>query len=131
MASEHPWPVDLPASLQAERRGAVAGVSLARPEKRNALNDTAGLGIEAFFRGLPDGIKVVVIDAEGPNFSAGLDLSELSERSTVEGVMHSRMWHRAFEPIESGRVPVVAVLKGAVVGGGLELACAAQLRVAE
>ena len=41
------------------------------------------------------------------------------------------MWHRAFERIERGRVPVVAVLKGAVVGGGLELAAAAHIRVAE
>jgi enoyl-CoA hydratase/carnithine racemase len=41
------------------------------------------------------------------------------------------MWHRAFERVEFGRVPVVAVLKGAVVGGGLELACAAHVRVAE
>ena len=41
------------------------------------------------------------------------------------------MWHRVFERIEFGRVPVVAVLHGAVVGGGLELAAAAHVRVAE
>lgn len=41
------------------------------------------------------------------------------------------MRHRAFERMEFGRVPVIAVLKGAVVGGGLELACAAHIRVAE
>jgi enoyl-CoA hydratase/carnithine racemase len=41
------------------------------------------------------------------------------------------MWHRAFERVEFGRVPVIAVLKGAVVGGGLELACATHIRVAE
>ena len=45
--------------------------------------------------------------------------------------MHSRMWHRAFQHIEFGKVPVVAVLHGAVVGGGLELAAAAHIRVAE
>ncbi len=64
-------------------------------------------------------------------FSAGLDLSELSECDTVEGIAHSRLWHRIFENIQFGRVPVIAVLKGAVIGGGLELACAAHLRVAE
>ena len=47
------------------------------------------------------------------------------------GVFHSRAWHRCFEKIEFGRVPVIAVLKGAVIGGGLELACAAHIRVAE
>ena len=41
------------------------------------------------------------------------------------------MWHRAFDHLQFGRVPVVAVLHGAVVGGGLELACAAHVRVAE
>src|SRR4030095_16288154 len=44
---------------------------------------------------------------------------------------HSRSWHAAFEHIQFGRVPVVAVLHGAVVGGGLELAVAAHVRVAE
>ncbi len=46
-------------------------------------------------------------------------------------MLHSRMWHRAFHEIEFGRVPVVAALKGAVIGGGLELALSAHLRVAE
>ena len=55
----------------------------------------------------------------------------MTERDTLSGVRHSRMWHRAFEQIEFGPVPVVAALKGAVVGGGLELAAAAHLRVAE
>jgi len=41
------------------------------------------------------------------------------------------MWHRAFEEIQFGDLPVVAVVHGAVVGGGLELACAAHIRVAE
>jgi (methylthio)acryloyl-CoA hydratase len=88
-------------------------------------------GIGTFFAGLQPDTKVVVLDAAGDNFSAGLDLSELSERSTFEGVAHSMMWHRVFEQIELGRVPVVAVLKGAVVGGGIELAAAAHIRVAE
>lgn len=121
----------LPSFLQAEQIGPVAVLRLNRPEKRNALNDTAILGLEAFFTALPDSVKAVVLAAEGDNFSAGLDLSELSERSTVEGVSHSMMWHRVFERIEFGRVPVVSVLKGAVVGGGLELACATHIRVAE
>jgi (methylthio)acryloyl-CoA hydratase len=121
----------LPSSLQLELQGEIAVLRLARPEKRNALNDATVQGIEAFFTALPEQAKVVILDAIGDNFSAGLDLSELSERSTVEGVAHSMMWHRAFERVEFGRVPVVAVLRGAVVGGGLELACAAHIRVAE
>src|SRR3954447_19594421 len=123
--------ISLPGSLKAERQGDIAILRLARPEKRNALNDETIQGIDAFFSTLPTGVKAVVLAAEGDTFSAGLDLSELSERTTIEGVGHSMMWHRAFQRIEFGRVPVVAVLKGPVVGGGLELACAAHIRVAE
>jgi enoyl-CoA hydratase/carnithine racemase len=121
----------LPPSLRAERQGAVAILKLARPEKRNALDDTTVEGIEAFFSAIPDGIGAAVLAGEGEHFSAGLDLSELAERSVAEGIVHSRLWHRAFERIEYGKVPVVAVLHGAVVGGGLELAAATHVRVAE
>jgi enoyl-CoA hydratase/carnithine racemase len=123
--------VDLPPTLRATREGKVAVLTLARPAKRNALNDEAVLGIERFFTTLADDIACVVVAADGDHFCAGLDLSEMSERDTLSGVRHSRMWHRAFEQVELGPVPVVAVLKGAVVGGGLELAAACHLRVAE
>jgi enoyl-CoA hydratase/carnithine racemase len=122
---------DLPPTLKAARRGAVAVLTLSRPEKRNALNDPTVRGIETFFEALPTDIRAVVIDGEGEHFSAGLDLSELVERDIFAGVVHSRAWHRAFEIIEFGKVPVVAVLHGAVIGGGLELAAAAHIRVAE
>jgi len=122
---------ELPGTLRVERQGAIAVLTLARPEKRNALSDETVLGMERFFAGLDDGVRAVVLDADGDHFCAGLDLSEMRERDTLAGVGHSRMWHRVFETIEHGRVPVVSVLKGAVVGGGLELAAATHIRVAE
>jgi enoyl-CoA hydratase/carnithine racemase len=125
-----PFP-DLPPSLAAERQGALAFLRLARPQKRNALDDTTVLGIETFFTRLPSDVKAVVLTGEGEHFSAGLDLGELTRRDITESIEHSRMWHRAFEAIEFGRVPVVSVLHGAVVGGGLELAAATHVRVAE
>src|SRR6201990_231905 len=121
----------LPKSLKVERRGAVAILTLARPEKRNALNDTTVLGIETFFATLPASVKAVVLNAEGKHFSAGLDLSELKVLSTEEGIAHSRVWDRIFDKIEFGRVPVITVMHGAVIGGGLELAAATHIRVAE
>jgi (methylthio)acryloyl-CoA hydratase len=121
----------LPPSLHAERRGEIALLRLSRPQKRNAIDDETVLGLEAFFASLPAEVKAVVVYGEGEHFSAGLDLTELSERDVAAGVEHSRMWHRAFDRIEFGRVPVVAVLHGAVVGGGLEFAAAAHVRVAE
>jgi (methylthio)acryloyl-CoA hydratase len=111
--------------------GEVAVVRLDRPEKRNALNDQAVLALERTFRELPSGVKAAVLQGAGAHFSAGLDFSDLVEADLSHGVEHSRMWHRAFEAIEFGRVPVVSVLHGAVVGGGLELAAATHVRVAE
>ena len=121
----------LPASLAAERHGNVAVLKLNRPQKRNALDDETIIGIEQFFTSLREGVGAVLIAGEGEHFSAGLDLTELKERGVPEGIAHSRLWHRAFEKIQFGKVPVVAVLHGAVVGGGLELAAAAHVRVAE
>jgi len=121
----------LPSSLNLERRGQVAVLTLAREHKRNALDDTTILGLETFFCSPPEWARVVVIRGEGNDFSAGLDLSELRQHDLLESLTHSRMWHRAFTAIEFGRLPVVAVLNGAVIGGGLELAASAHVRVAE
>src|SRR5271169_2569392 len=119
------------ANISAELQDAVAIVHLARPAKRNALNDETVFSLERWFSRPPEQVKAVVLVGDGDHFCAGLDLSELKERSVAEGVLHSRSWHKAFEPIEFGTLPVVAVLHGAVVGGGLELAASAHIRVAE
>ncbi len=126
----HPRP-ELPPSLRLERRDDTAVLTLNRPAKRNALDDTTVNALGAFFSAPPAWAKAAVLAAEGPHFSAGLDLSTLSEHDAVGGLHHSRMWHDAFGRIAQGTLPVTAVLKGAVVGGGLELATAAHLRVAE
>jgi len=121
----------LPPSLRAERRGEIAVLWLNRAQKRNALDDPTVEGIDAFFAALPDDIRAVVLAGAGEHFSAGLDLSELTERDVIAGIAHSSSWHRIFDRIQFGKVPVVAVLHGAVVGGGLELAAATHIRVAE
>jgi enoyl-CoA hydratase/carnithine racemase len=126
-----PLALDLPASLTAEQQDNIAVLRLSRPHKRNALDDTTIDGIEVFFATLPADIRAVVLHGEGEHFSAGLDLTELTVRNTVEAVHHSRNWHRIFDRFEFGKVPVVAVLHGAVVGGGFELAAACHIRVAE
>jgi len=117
--------------LKVERDGPVLILGIDRPEKRNALNDETIAALDEIFSRLPSDARAVLIHATGPNFSAGLDLSEIAERDAHQGVLHSRSWHACFEKIESGPLPVVAVLRGAVVGGGLELAATAHIRVAE
>jgi enoyl-CoA hydratase/carnithine racemase len=121
---------DLSIEIRGEQQE-VAVIRLTRPAKRNALNDGLVEAIRKAFENMPDTVRAAVIDGEGAHFCAGLDLAELSERSVAEGVLHSRSWHAAFDQLQFGRVPVIAVLHGAVVGGGLELATSAHLRVAE
>lgn len=123
--------VSLPPSLGVELQDEIAILRLMRPEKRNALDNATVQGLHRFFAAPPEGVKVVVIDGQGDHFSAGLDLSSLQEKSATEGVGHSMMWHEAFRHIQFGRVPVISVLHGAVIGGGLELAAATHVRVAE
>jgi enoyl-CoA hydratase/carnithine racemase len=117
--------------LRIEKTGAVLTVGLNRPARRNALNDGIVLAIQDCFSNIPDDVGAVVIHGVGDHFSSGLDLLELTEHDATEGLRHSQMWHRGFDRVQYCRVPVIAALKGAVIGGGLELACAAHIRVAE
>ena len=119
------------ALLAVEQIGPVLSVGLNRPAKRNALNDDIMAEIQHCFAHLADGVGAVVLHGVGEHFSAGLDLSELTERDATGGLVHSQMWHRVFDKIQYCRVPVIAALRGAVIGGGLELACAAHIRVAD
>ncbi len=117
--------------LQVSQGGAVLHIRLNRPAKRNALSDPLIQQLHTCFVNLPDGVCAAVLSGEGTHFCAGLDLSELVERDIGSGVLHSRMWHAAFDAIQFGKVPVVVALHGAVVGGGLELASACHIRVAD
>jgi enoyl-CoA hydratase/carnithine racemase len=117
--------------LEVQNRGPVVHIRLNRPEKRNSISDELLAQLHWEFLHLPPTARVAVLSGEGAHFCAGLDLSEIAERTLIEGIAHSRSWHAAFDAIQFGPVPVIAVLHGAVVGGGLELASAAHLRVAE
>lgn len=120
--------------LQIEREDDVALVKLNRPTKRNAINDALMDELEAcFLRGL-EGARAVILHGEGEHFCAGLDLFELmSKRSpdVLVGMRRSRQWHRVFDLMQFGELPVVSVLKGGVIGGGFELAAATHVRVCE
>jgi enoyl-CoA hydratase/carnithine racemase len=117
--------------LMVSRADAVLHLRLNRPAKRNAISDELIAQIHTVFVNLPPDVRAVLISGEGHHFCAGLDLSELVERDLFGAVQHSRGWHATFDAIQYGRVPVISVLHGAVVGGGLELAAACHIRVAE
>lgn len=111
--------------------GDIATLIFDRPEKRNAMNDVLVAELDAFFANPPKGINAVIIRGEGGHFCSGLDLAEHESREPVEGVFHSRNWHRVSEMIEFGSLPVISVLTGAVIGGGLEIAASTHVRIAE
>lgn len=117
--------------VQVEYRGAVAIVRLCRSSKRNAINDGLIAAVGQRFDEMPNTIRAVVLHGEGEHFCAGLDLSELKDRNAAEGLHHSRSWYYVLRDIEQGPRPVIAALHGAVVGGGLELATACHIRVAD
>ncbi|MCB1420552.1 MAG: crotonase/enoyl-CoA hydratase family protein [Notoacmeibacter sp.] len=112
----------------------IATVRLNRPDKRNALDADTIEQLVDLFSALPrSGVRAVVLCAAGDHFSAGLDLVEhhRQDRSASDFMHVCLRWHEAFNKMEYSGVPVIAALKGAVVGGGLELASAAHIRVAD
>ena len=120
-----------PALVEIELHDTVAVLTLNRPHKRNALSLGVIAALRSAFEALPASVHAVVLNGRGAHFCAGLDLSELTATTPAEGLMHSRTWYEAFDRIQFGQRPVVCVMHGAVVGGGLELASVAHVRVAE
>jgi enoyl-CoA hydratase/carnithine racemase len=118
-------------SLVVERLGAVLTIGVNRPHKRNAIDDATIDALERIVSDISDGVRAIVLHGLGANFCAGLDLNGVGDRDVAAAVNHSRAWQRCFEKIEFGPAPVVAALRGAVIGGGLELAAAAHIRVSE
>jgi enoyl-CoA hydratase/carnithine racemase len=122
--------------LRIERLENIALLMLDRAEKRNALNDQLVDELTTFFSQPPEGVAAVVLHGAGEHFCAGLDLAEMLQKrspdmSSVVRQRRSRRWHRAFDLMQYGEVPVISVLKGAVIGGGMEIAAATHVRVSE
>lgn len=114
-----------------ETKGDIAIITFNRPEKRNAMNDALVSELDEFFSNPPEGINAVILCGAGGHFCSGLDLAEHEQRPAVDGVHHSRNWHRVSDLIEYGGLPVISVLTGAVIGGGLEIATSTHVRIAE
>jgi (methylthio)acryloyl-CoA hydratase len=112
----------------------IARVTLNREAKRNALDARTVEELVDLFSVIPRaGVRAVVLRGEGTHFCAGLDLVEhfKEDRQPAEFMHLCLRWHEAFNKMEYGGVPIIAALKGAVVGGGLELASSAHIRVAD
>jgi enoyl-CoA hydratase/carnithine racemase len=120
--------------LEIRHEDGIAFVGLNRPAKRNAINDALLAELGEFFTGHAGESRVVVLHGLGEHFCAGLDLHELMAKRSPDimvGMRRSRQWHQVFDAIQFGELPVISVLKGGVIGGGLELATATHVRVSE
>ena len=117
-----------------EVEGDIAVIGLDRAKKRNAINDDLLKQLrDACFRATEE-TKAGVIFGHGDNFSAGLDLAEAltwMKPGSASPRRRRGRWHRPFDLIARGPIPFVAALKGACIGGGLELASACHIRVAD
>lgn len=115
--------------------GNIALIGLNRPDKRNAINDPLVDELRAAVLRAHEEADVAVLYGHGSNFCAGLDLAEALARATGQikppRKRRRHNWHEVFDLIARGPIPFVAALHGAVVGGGLELATAAHVRVAD
>lgn len=120
-----------PSAILIEVDGDIATLTFNRPEKRNAMNDALIDELDQFFANPPKEVNAVILTGNGGHFCAGLDLAEHETRDPIDGVYHSRNWHRVSDLIEFGGLPVVSALTGAVIGGGLEIAASTHVRIAE
>lgn len=109
----------------------IAVLTMNRPDKRNAMSDTLLAAIDGFFSNVPEGVKVVVLTGTAGHFCSGLDLSEHVARDAEGTMRHSRGWHAIMDKIQFGGLPVISAMYGAVIGGGLEMATATHVRIAE
>ncbi|MCM2475498.1 enoyl-CoA hydratase/isomerase family protein [Rhizobium sp. CG5] len=121
-------------TVRIEKDGPVAVLTICRPEKLNALD----LDMLAALSGAADAIeadpdiRVAVLTGEGKGFSAGGDIRAWGGMRPEEfGHAWVRRGHRVFERLATLRMPLVAALNGHALGGGLELAGIADIRIAE
>src|ERR687896_2067372 len=110
----------------------LATVFLERPEKANALNCAALQRLAAEFERLSslEELRVVVLAGRGKTFCGGADVEELRKLDSSSAGPFVEKIHRVCKAIRALPVPVIAQLHGAVIGAGLEIAAACDLRIA-
>jgi enoyl-CoA hydratase len=117
--------------VDVELEGSVARIFLNRPEKANALSSAMLSALAAALESLDLAtLRVVVIAGRGRNFCGGADAAELKGLDPQTAPMFVTRIHEVCKAIRGLPVPVVAKLHGAVIGAGLEIAAACDLRVA-
>ena len=117
-----------------ELEGEVALIGLNRPHKRNCISDSLREGLAPAIARANQEAKCGVIFGHGDHFCAGLDLAEAMQWINADSEVRMRRrgsMHPVLDSMARGYVPFIAALKGATIGGGLEIASAAHIRVAD
>lgn len=113
--------------------GAIATVVIDNPGRLNALSLPMWRQLEAAFRTLSadEAVRCVVVRGAGDAFAAGADIAEFEhERHDVESARaYGKAVHTALDAISNCRHPVVALIKGVCVGGGLEIVARVDIRI--
>lgn len=120
-------------TLRYEEDGAVATIRLDRPEKKNSLNTEMRHEMASLLTDLTRkaAIRAVVITGGDEFFCAGADISEMGGPPNAESsYRHARDFQIVFDQVESLPQPVIAAVSGYALGGGCELALAADFRIA-
>ena len=119
--------------LEIEGGGAVAVLTINRPEKRNAVNNQTVDEIDQALAQVeqnPD-LRVLILTGAGDKaFVAGADINELAKRDTLLGRTETRRRQEVYTRIEQLEIPSIAAINGWAVGTGLEIAMACSMRVA-
>ena len=121
------------ANLLIELNGAVAWVTVNRPDKLNALNRATLTELQSAFDALRADaqVRVIVLTGAGPKaFVAGADIAEMRGLNAIEARDFSKLGQDLMLSIEQCGKPVIAMINGFALGGGLELAMACAIRVA-
>ncbi|GAB3749608.1 enoyl-CoA hydratase/isomerase family protein [Lysobacter olei] len=119
--------------LQIADQGAVRRITVNRPDKLNALNAATLDALHEAFRAAAadDAVRVVVLTGAGPKaFVAGADIAEMNTLTPVQGRDFALRGQRMMRFVEKMPKPVIAMVNGFALGGGLELAMCCHLRVA-
>lgn len=120
-------------AIELARTGPIAVVTMSRPEALNAFNhEQLRLLAECFDEIAADGaIRCVILTGAGERaFAAGADIKEMKDLDGPAGLAFGRAGHRATRSVEELPQPVIAAVNGFALGGGCELALAADIRLA-